>query len=181
MTQWFVYIPAGFFFQVEFFEINFRWNFAVNPFRSIGKISTWKKIPGGKICIFRLILLLYIAFHLYSISCEGKKSTSIFFLIFHVFKFTWIPAGRFRTGWALNPPVNGKIQGFFKAVDCFSSTFQGKFNFQGLFKTALYIQVIFKPVRTLQMDGSMDRQTEGRDRQTGRGQAGPCIRTNKFM
>ena len=31
----------------------------------------------------------------------------------------------------------------------FSSTFQGKFNFQELFKTVLYIQVHFKPVRTL--------------------------------
>ena len=31
----------------------------------------------------------------------------------------------------------------------FSSTFQGKFNFQGLFKTVLYIQVLFKPVRIL--------------------------------
>ena len=49
----------------------------------------------------------------------------------------------------LNPPVNGKIQGLFKAFECFSSTFQGKFNFQGLFKTVLYIQVLFKPVRTL--------------------------------
>ena len=29
------------------------------------------------------------------------------------------------------------------------STFQGKFYFQGLFKTVLYIQVLFKPVRTL--------------------------------
>ena len=86
------------FFQVEFFVVNFRWNFAVNPFRFIGKISTWKKNPGGKICIFRLILLLYIAFHLYSISCEGKKNPPVFFLRFHVFKFTWIPAGRFRTG-----------------------------------------------------------------------------------
>ena len=28
----------------------------------------------------------------------------------------------------------------------FSSTFQGKFNFQGLFKTDLYIQVLFEPV-----------------------------------
>ena len=37
----------------------------------------------------------------------------------------------------------------FKAYECFSSTFQGKFNFQGLFKTVLYIQVLFKPVRTL--------------------------------
>ena len=49
----------------------------------------------------------------------------------------------------LNPPVNGEIQGLFKTFECFSSTFQGKFNFQGLFKTVLYIQVLFKPVRTL--------------------------------
>ena len=49
----------------------------------------------------------------------------------------------------LNLPVNGKIQGLFKASECFSSTFQGKFNFQGLFKTVLYIQVLFKPVLTL--------------------------------
>ena len=31
----------------------------------------------------------------------------------------------------------------------FSSTFQGKFNFQGVFKTVLNIQVLFKPVQTL--------------------------------
>ena len=49
----------------------------------------------------------------------------------------------------LNPPVNGKVQGLFKAFVCYSSTFQGKLNFQGLFKTVLYIQVLFKPVRTL--------------------------------
>ena len=49
----------------------------------------------------------------------------------------------------LNPPVNAKIRGLFKAFECFSSTFQGKFNFQGLFKTVLYIQVLFKPVGTL--------------------------------
>ena len=49
----------------------------------------------------------------------------------------------------LNPPVNGIIQGLFKAFECFSSTFQGKFNFQWLLKTVLYIQVFFKPVRTL--------------------------------
>ena len=49
----------------------------------------------------------------------------------------------------LDPPVNGKIQGLFKAFECFSSTFQGKSNFQGLFKTNQYIQVLFKPVRTL--------------------------------
>ena len=53
----------------------------------------------------------------------------------------------------LNPPVNGKIQGLFKAFECFSSTFQGKFYFQGLFKTVLYIQVLFKPVQTLTYKG----------------------------
>ena len=46
----------------------------------------------------------------------------------------------------LNPLVNGKIQGLFKAFECFSSTFLGKFYFQVLF---LYIQVPFKPVQTL--------------------------------
>ena len=49
----------------------------------------------------------------------------------------------------LKPLANGKIQGIFKAFECFSSTFQGKFYFQGLFKTVLYIQVLFKPVGTL--------------------------------
>ena len=49
----------------------------------------------------------------------------------------------------LIPPVNGKIQELFKALEYFSSTFQDKFNFQGLFKTVLYIQVLFKPVQTL--------------------------------
>ena len=29
----------------------------------------------------------------------------------------------------LNPPVNGEIQGLFKDFECFSSTFQDKFNF----------------------------------------------------
>ena len=52
---------------------------------------------------------------------------------------------------ALNPPVNGKIQGLFKAFECFSSTFQGKFNVQGLFKTVLYIQVLFKLVGILSL------------------------------
>ena len=49
----------------------------------------------------------------------------------------------------LNPPENGKIQGLFKAFECLSSTFQGKFNFQELFLTVLYIQVLFKSVRTV--------------------------------
>ena len=52
------------------------------------------------------------------------------------------------------PPVNGKVQGLFKAFECFSSTFQGKFNFQGLFKTVLYVQVLFKPVQTLASEGN---------------------------
>ena len=47
-----------------------------------------------------------------------------------------------------NPLANGKIQGLFKALECFSSTFQGKFYFQELFETVLYIQVLFKPVQT---------------------------------
>ena len=42
----------------------------------------------------------------------------------------------------LNPLANGKIQGLFNAFECFSSTFQGKFYFQGLFMTVLYIQIL---------------------------------------
>ena len=38
----------------------------------------------------------------------------------------------------LNLPGNGKNQGCFMAFECFSSTFQGKFNFQGLFKSPVY-------------------------------------------
>ena len=53
-----------------------------------------------------------------------------------------------------NPPVNGK-KGLFKAFKCFSSTFQDKFNFQGFFKTVLYIQVLFKPVLTMQPQTSL--------------------------
>ena len=49
----------------------------------------------------------------------------------------------------LNPPANSKIQVLFEVFECFSSTFQVKFNFQGLFKTVLFIQVLFKPVQTL--------------------------------
>ena len=54
----------------------------------------------------------------------------------------------------LNPPINDKIQGLFKAYERFSSTFQGKFSFQGLFKTVLYIQVLYKPVQTLNTDST---------------------------
>ena len=49
----------------------------------------------------------------------------------------------------LSPTENSRIQGLFKAFEWFSSTFQGRFNFQGLFKKALYIQVLFKPKGTL--------------------------------
>ena len=58
--------------------------------------------------------------------------------------------------YGLRPPknsvesfANGTIQGLFNAFEHFSSTFQGKFYFQGLLKTFLYIEVLFKPVRTL--------------------------------
>ena len=49
----------------------------------------------------------------------------------------------------MSPLANGKIQGLFKAFECFSSTFRGKFYFQGLVNKVMYIQVLFKPVRTL--------------------------------
>ena len=37
----------------------------------------------------------------------------------------------------LSPTENRIIQGLFKVFEWFSSTFQGRFNFQGLFKKAL--------------------------------------------
>ena len=47
----------------------------------------------------------------------------------------------------LNPQANGKIQSFSRPLSVFQTcTFQGQFYFQGLFKTVLYIQVLFKPV-----------------------------------
>ena len=52
-----------------------------------------------------------------------------------------------KHGWILQYMV--KFKDFFKAFESFSSTFQDKLNFQGLFKTVLYIQVLFKPVQTL--------------------------------
>ena len=51
----------------------------------------------------------------------------------------------------LSSTENSKIQGLFKAFDLFSSSFQGRFNFQGLFKKALLIQLLFKPVHTLHL------------------------------
>ena len=38
----------------------------------------------------------------------------------------------------LNPLANGKVQGHFKAFECFSRTVQGNFYFQGLFKSPVY-------------------------------------------
>ena len=49
----------------------------------------------------------------------------------------------------LSPTENSRIQGLFKAFERFSSTFQGRFNFHGLFKKALKIQVLFKHRPTL--------------------------------
>ena len=84
-------------FQLDyFFQVKFSCKSILFVF--LEKLPPGKKIPGGKICIFRLILLLYIAFRLYSISCEGEKNPPVFFLRFHVLKYTWIPAGPFRTG-----------------------------------------------------------------------------------
>ena len=37
----------------------------------------------------------------------------------------------------LSPTENSRIQGLLKAFELFSSTFQGRFNFLGLFKKAL--------------------------------------------
>ena len=37
----------------------------------------------------------------------------------------------------LSPTENRRIQGLFKAFEWLSSTYQGRFNFQGLFKKAL--------------------------------------------
>ena len=50
----------------------------------------------------------------------------------------------------LNPPVDENSRTF-QGLLAFSSPFQGKFNFQGLSKTVLYIQVLFKLAQTLYM------------------------------
>ena len=36
----------------------------------------------------------------------------------------------------LNPPVNGKIQGLFKALECFSSTFQDNLVYSSTFQAS---------------------------------------------
>ena len=51
----------------------------------------------------------------------------------------------------LSPRENSRVQGLFKAFKWFSSTFQGRFHFQGLFKKALLIQELFKPEQTLKL------------------------------
>ena len=43
----------------------------------------------------------------------------------------------FRTLSTVLSSTENRIQGLFKAFEWFSSTFQGRFNFQGLFKKAL--------------------------------------------
>ena len=48
-----------------------------------------------------------------------------------------------------NPLANGRIQGLFNAFECFSSTFQGTFYFQGLQDSPVYSSTFFKPVQTL--------------------------------
>ena len=74
-------------------------------------------------------------------------------LVLNCDAFIWCSICIFRSPKTmLNPPVNGKNQELFKAFEWFSSSFQGKYNFQGLFRTVLYIQVLFKPVRTLQIN-----------------------------
>ena len=83
---------------------------------------------------------------------ENQCKLWCFYLVQH--RLHQIKATQFYTDLGLqktvlNPLANGKIQGLFKAYECFSSTFQGKFYFQGIFKRVLYIQVLFKPVRTL--------------------------------
>ena len=54
-----------------------------------------------------------------------NKGTTIYFIMIKVSKDS------------VESFAKGKNQGLFKAFKCFSSTFQGKFNFQGLFKTVL--------------------------------------------
>ena len=48
----------------------------------------------------------------------------------------------------LNPLANGKIQGLFKAFECFSSTFQGKFYVQDFSRQSCifkYFQSLWEP------------------------------------
>ena len=62
-----------------------------------------------------------------------------------------------------NSPVNGKFQGLFMVFECFSSTFQGKFNFQGLIKTVRYIHYssTFKSVQTIASDFVVQHEHNG--------------------
>ena len=80
----------------------------------------------------------------------------------------------------LDPPANGKIQGLFKSFQCFSSTFQGKFNFQGLLKTVLYIQGLFKLMQTLEYLVVSLRTTE-QIRSTGESRKFEVLVTGGFI
>ena len=57
---------------------------------------------------------------------------------------------------------NNKIQVIFNALEI-PHTFQGRFNFQRLFKKALYIHILFKPVLILQMDPDFAFIWDGKD------------------
>ena len=51
----------------------------------------------------------------------------------------------------LNTLANGKIQGLFKVFECFSSTFQGKFYFQGLSRQSCifkYFSSLYEPCKS---------------------------------
>ena len=64
---------------------------------------------------------------------------------------------------------------FFKAYECFSSTFQAKFKVQGLFKAVLYIQVLFKPVLTLDEFGFIDANNNHVTSQQNGGELAECL------
>ena len=49
----------------------------------------------------------------------------------------------------LNPPVNGKIQGYSRPLSVFQVLFKANIVFQVPFKTVLNIQVVFKPVQAM--------------------------------
>ena len=76
----------------------------------------------------------------------SRKSWS-FTILFH-----WDVA----KSWSQRQKVGVKYS---KSGDNENSAFQGKFHFQGLFKTDLHFQVLFKPVQTLQKTGEAEDGT----------------------
>ena len=76
----------------------------------------------------------------------SRKSWS-FTILFH-----WDVA----KSWSQRQKVGVKYSKF---GDNENSAFQGKFHFQGLFKTDLHFQVLFKPVQTLQKTGEAEDGT----------------------